>query len=106
MTNVTLSPGPAIGRAIRDYRERRGVTLDAIARRIHTSHGYVGKIERGEVPNPSIGIVMAIAAAIGCTVGELLGETPRDGAAEIERLHRVLRGIGCTALEAIGAREP
>ncbi|HET7552163.1 MAG TPA: helix-turn-helix transcriptional regulator [Gemmatimonadaceae bacterium] len=89
MTNVTLTPGPAIGRAIRDYRERRGVTLDAIARRIHTSHGYVGKIERGEVPNPSIGIVMAIAAAIGCTVGELVSEE-RPGA-EAERLRGVIR---------------
>ena len=102
MTNVTITPGPAIGRLVREYRKERGLTLDSVARRVNTTISYLSKIERGDIDNPSIGIVLAIARAIGCTVGQLVGETPLDG--EAERLRIELREIARRALEAVEVR--
>lgn len=107
MTNVTLSPGPAIGRAAKTFRESRGLGLREVSRTVGISPSYLCKLERGEVENPGVGVVMAIAHAIGSTVGELLGETGqgrvRDAAEEV-RLRRALRDVGRRALEAAEAK--
>lgn len=52
------------GRAIREARERRGVSQRGLAVRAQTSQGYVSQVERGEVL-PSLEAVARLLACLG-----------------------------------------
>jgi quercetin dioxygenase-like cupin family protein len=51
------------------------MTLDDLSASAGVSRAMLSEIERG-VKNPTIRVVSQIAAGLGCTVSELLGETP------------------------------
>lgn len=63
-------PQPALGKAIRQLRQKRGDTLKTLAPKAGVTWGTLGVIERGEA-NPTWGTVRAIAAALGVSVAEL-----------------------------------
>jgi transcriptional regulator with XRE-family HTH domain len=63
-------PQPALGRAIRELRQRQGKTLKGLAPQAGITWGTLGVIERGEA-NPTWGTVRGIAAALGVSVAEL-----------------------------------
>jgi transcriptional regulator with XRE-family HTH domain len=63
-------PQPALGRAIRELRQKRGDTLKELAPQAGITWGTLGVIERGEA-NPTWGTVRGIAAALGVSVAEL-----------------------------------
>jgi DNA-binding XRE family transcriptional regulator len=63
-------PQPALGRAIRDLRNKGGRTLKELAPDAGVTWGTLGVIERGEA-NPTWGTVRAIADALGVSISEL-----------------------------------
>jgi transcriptional regulator with XRE-family HTH domain len=66
----TPHPQPALGRAIRELRGRRGKSLQELAPEAGVTLGTLSLIERGEA-NPTWETVKGIAAALGVSVSEL-----------------------------------
>lgn len=60
----------ALGKAIRELRNRRGSTLEALAGEAGITKNMLSLIERGE-GNPSWSTLRGIAQALGISVAEL-----------------------------------
>jgi transcriptional regulator with XRE-family HTH domain len=63
-------PQPALGKAIRQLREKRGATQEALAYEAGVTTGTLSLIERGQ-SNPAWGTVKGIAKALNISMGEL-----------------------------------
>ena len=63
-------PQPAIGKAIRQVREKRGLTQEAVAHNAGITTATLGVIERG-LSNPTWATVKSIAAALDVSIGDL-----------------------------------
>lgn len=63
-------PQPALGKAVRALREKRGVTQEALAYEAGVTTGTLSLIERGQ-SNPAWGTVKGIAKTLGVSMGEL-----------------------------------
>ena len=63
----------ALGDRLRAAREDRGLTLDQLSASTGVSKAHLSRLESGE-RQPSVGILVELAAALGTRVGALLGE--------------------------------
>jgi XRE family aerobic/anaerobic benzoate catabolism transcriptional regulator len=63
-------PQPALGKAIRQLREKRGMTQEALAQEAGITVGHMSMIERGH-SNPTWATVKAIAAALNSSMVEM-----------------------------------
>jgi transcriptional regulator with XRE-family HTH domain len=63
-------PQPALGKAIRQLRAKRGVTQEALAHEAEITTGTLSLIERGQA-NPTWGTIQGIAEALGVSLGDL-----------------------------------
>lgn len=63
-------PQPALGKAIRQLREERGMTQEALAHAAGVTVGHLSTIERGH-SNPTWATVKAIAGALNESMVEL-----------------------------------
>lgn len=63
-------PQPALGNAIRQLREKHGLTQEALAHEAGITTGTLSLIERGQ-RNPSWGTVSRLADALGVSMGEV-----------------------------------
>lgn len=63
-------PQPALGKAIRQLREKRGMTQEALAHAAGVTVGHLSTIERGH-SNPTWATVKAISAALTMSMVEL-----------------------------------
>jgi transcriptional regulator with XRE-family HTH domain len=63
-------PQPALGKAIRQLRQKHGLTQEDLAHQADVTTGTLSLIERGHA-NPTWGTVRSIAAALGISMGEL-----------------------------------
>jgi transcriptional regulator with XRE-family HTH domain len=61
---------PALGKAIRQLREKREATQEALAYEAGVTTGTLSLIERGQ-SNPAWGTVKGIAKALDVSMGEL-----------------------------------
>lgn len=66
----SVRPQPAIGAAIRQLREKRGMTQEGLASEAGTTLSTLSVIERG-LANPTWATVRDIADALGVSIGEL-----------------------------------
>jgi transcriptional regulator with XRE-family HTH domain len=66
----SVRPQPAIGAAIRQLREKRGMTQEALAADANTTLSTLSVIERGRA-NPTWATVRDIATALGVSISEL-----------------------------------
>lgn len=66
----TPQPQPALGKAIRTLREKRGLSQESLAPKAGITPGTLSLIERGEA-NPTWGTVRGIAGALGVSVSQL-----------------------------------
>jgi transcriptional regulator with XRE-family HTH domain len=67
-------PQPALGKAIRQLREDRGMTQEALAHAAGVTVGHLSTIERGH-SNPTWATVKAVAAALAIRMAELSKRT-------------------------------
>lgn len=63
----------AFGGRLRTLRKERGWTQEQLARRTNRHWTYIGGLERGE-RNPTLIVICEVAAALGVSPRELLGE--------------------------------
>ena len=68
------SAGPAVGRRLRNLRQRRGLTQRTLARACDLSANAIGLIERGE-SSPSVSTLHRLALALEMPITELFVET-------------------------------
>ncbi|MFI1938658.1 helix-turn-helix domain-containing protein [Streptomyces purpureus] len=68
---------PDVAPQLRGLRRRRGLTLEAAARRAGLSPAHLSRLETGR-RQPSLPMLLALARIYGTTVSELLGETPPE----------------------------
>jgi transcriptional regulator with XRE-family HTH domain len=107
----------ALGGRLRAAREARGLTLDQLSASVGVSKAHLSRLESGD-RQPSVGILVEVAAALGTLVSVLLGEdaagaplatfapdAPRIAVAGLE----IAPGSGfpgARALEALRVRVP
>lgn len=63
-------PQPALGAAVKQLRERRGATQEALAYEAGITTGTLSQLERG-ISNPSWGTLKAVARALDVSMVEL-----------------------------------
>jgi transcriptional regulator with XRE-family HTH domain len=63
----------ALGDRLRAAREARGLTLEQVSEVTGVSRPHLSRLESGE-RQPSVGILVGLAAALGTRVGALFGE--------------------------------
>ena len=63
----------ALGDRLRSAREARGLTLDQLSASTGISKAHLSRLESG-ARQPSVGILVELAAALGTRVGALFGE--------------------------------
>jgi transcriptional regulator with XRE-family HTH domain len=63
----------ALGERLRVAREARGLTLDQLSASVGVSKAHLSRMESGD-RQPSVGILVEVAAALGTRVSVLLGE--------------------------------
>ncbi len=66
----------AVGRRLTELRELSGKSLSALAEEAGIAKSYLLKLERGEVENPGLATLGAIAKKLNTTLSELLGPSP------------------------------
>lgn len=73
---MALSRSKAFGEALRQLREKRGLSQEAAALACGIDRSYYGKIERG-MKSPTLGTVWKIADALEVQASGLLAHTER-----------------------------
>lgn len=63
-------PQPALGKAIRQLRDKRGMTQEALAHAAGVTVGHLSMIERGH-SNPTWSTVRGIAKALDISMSDL-----------------------------------
>lgn len=65
------------GKKMRECREAKGFSQNALSGELGVHHSIIGKYERDEV-KPTIDVVKRMAGILDTTVGYLLGETENN----------------------------
>ena len=73
-----------VGSRLRRERERRGISLRELARRVGVSPSLVSQIELDRV-NPSVSTLYALVSELGMTMSDVFG----DGVQPAPRVHRL-----------------
>ena len=89
----------ALGKRVRELRERRGMTRKLLAREADVSERYLGQLESGE-GNISIMLLRRVAAALNVTLGEVLLPEQEDSV-ERRLIRRFLDRIPAHRLEDV-----
>jgi transcriptional regulator with XRE-family HTH domain len=89
MTDLAPTPGPVdrsskVGARLRTERERLGISLRELARRVGVSPSLVSQIELDRV-NPSVGTLYALVTELGMTMSEVFGDS-RPGEPVVRQL--------------------
>lgn len=67
-----------LGKLLQEARKEAGLTQQELCHRAGLSYSTLAKIERGAIKAPSIFTIQSIAAALGTTLNDLVGEiTPK-----------------------------
>ena len=61
------------GQAVKRWREKRGLTQEALAHEAGITTSYAGQVERG-AKVPSLTVVLKLCRALNCSPGELLAD--------------------------------
>ena len=69
--------GSKVGHRLRAERERLGIGLRELARRVGVSPSLVSQIELDRV-NPSVSTLYAIVTELGMTMSDVFGERPEE----------------------------
>ncbi len=86
---VEAAAAERLGVRIRDLRQQRKLSLDALARRSGVSRAMLSKLERGE-NNPTLVVAVKIAKALGATLSQLIGVEERQNVIIIPKEQRTV----------------
>jgi len=89
----------ALGRRVRDLRERRAMSRKLLARQSRVSERYLGLLEAGD-GNVSVMLLRRIASALSVTIGELLSAEDGDSV-ERRLIRRFLERLPAHRLEEV-----
>lgn len=64
-----------LGKSLQEARKKAGMTQQQLCQKAGLSYSTLAKIERGAIKSPSVFTIQNIAAALGVTLGALIGET-------------------------------
>src|SRR6188472_2945429 len=94
---------PPIGPRIRDERERRNVTIRALARVLGVSPSLISQIETGK-SQPSVSTLYSITSALGMSLEDLFdASVPKDMAAATAASNAVgLRYLSADRAKGVG----
>jgi transcriptional regulator with XRE-family HTH domain len=67
-----------VGTRLREGRERRGISLRELARRVGVSPSLVSQIELDRV-NPSVSTLYALVTELGMTMSDVFGDSAQQG---------------------------
>jgi transcriptional regulator with XRE-family HTH domain len=76
-TEADMSAVPTLARRLRELREARELSQQALAVAAGLSVSIVSQIEQGKRENPRVKTVLALAEALGVGVGQLLARPAR-----------------------------
>jgi transcriptional regulator with XRE-family HTH domain len=71
MAKVAPDPQPTLGKALRQLRERAGLSQEALGHKAGVHPTWISALERGQ-SNPAWGTVRRVAAALDVTLMELV----------------------------------
>jgi len=64
--------GSTIGKNIKKYRNRLGISQDVLSKRANLAFHTIAKIEAGTTPNPTIETIKKIADALSVSLDDLM----------------------------------
>jgi len=64
--------GSKIGSNVKKYRNKLGISQDALSKKANLAFHTVAKIEAGSTPNPTIDTVKKLADALGVSLDDLM----------------------------------
>ena len=79
----------SVGLFVKQKRESIGMSQNQLAKKARVSQATLSALE-SETKNPSVETVFLLAAALDCTVSELLGEKPAEAAFLTPRQRQLL----------------
>lgn len=86
---------------IRAYRLRRNLTLAQLSELSGISVGHLSRLENG-TRTPTVRLLLALARALGVSIGELVGETPEQNTVYVSRsVERRTIEAGDTSLQLL-----
>src|SRR5262249_51647213 len=88
----------ALGRQVRESRERRGLARKAVSQSAGVSERYLAQLEAGE-GNASVLLLRSVAAALAMPLTELID--PHEGSVEKRLVRRFLDGLPAHRLEDV-----
>ena len=75
MNRLSTDPtAEVVGQRLRQLRELKGLSLNALAHSASVAKSYLSKLERGEVPNPGVMTIARLAEALGTNLPQLLAQ--------------------------------
>jgi 2-keto-3-deoxy-L-rhamnonate aldolase RhmA/transcriptional regulator with XRE-family HTH domain len=77
-------PSSVAGSKLREWRQRRGISVSAVARAANVSKSTVSQLERG-YGNPSLDTLWALATALNIPLGFLVGSDGTETSFEVVR---------------------
>lgn len=63
---------PELGSRIRELREKKKQTLQQVAKGASTTKSHIWAMEQGQSPNPTIGLVLALARHFKVNINRLV----------------------------------
>jgi len=94
VTATDRSPEPSkVGSRLRKERERRGISLRELARRVRVSPSLVSQIELDRV-NPSVSTLYALVTELGMTMSDVFSGAVEEPATDVPRARVASDGIG------------
>ena len=89
LTLVEAATAERLGGRIRELRQQRKLSLEALATRSGVSRAMLSKLERGE-NNPTLVVAVKIAKALGVTLSQLIGVEEQQRVVVIRRDQRMV----------------
>lgn len=84
-SSTPLQPEPPLATNLKKWRDRRGLSLSALAREADISKSTVSELERGN-GNPSLDTLWALARTLNIPIGFLFAESQSVGDVDVRRL--------------------
>lgn len=69
-----------VGKRLIELRQLSGESLSGVAGRAGVAKSYLLKLEKGDVPNPGLKTLDAVAKALGVTLGDLVLSSKKSAA--------------------------